>query len=91
MCGFVCVFPGKAPNIKTTGCDAADFSDYICELELQNQTVRCEINGDIKFRSLVLMDTGLADVGDGQTESYLKDMGMAGLASAWAMVRRSPI
>ena len=27
---------------------------------------------------------------DGQTESYLKDMGMAGLASAWAMARRRP-
>ena len=24
---------------------------------------------------------------DGQTEAYLKDMGMAGLASAWAMAR----
>ena len=28
---------------------------------------------------------------DSQTEAYLKDMGMAGLASAWAMVRRRPI
>ena len=27
-------------------------------------------------------------VGDGQTESYLKDMGMTGLASVWAMARR---
>ena len=27
-------------------------------------------------------------LGDGQTESYLKDMGMVGLASAWAMARR---
>ena len=25
---------------------------------------------------------------DGQTETYLRDMGMAGLASAWAMARR---
>ena len=25
-----------------------------------------------------------------QVESYLKDMGMAGLASAWAMARRRP-
>ena len=30
-------------------------------------------------------------LGDGQTEAYLKDMGMAGLASAWTMVRRRPI
>ena len=30
-------------------------------------------------------------LGDGQTETYLRDTGMAGLASAWAMVRRSPI
>ena len=30
-------------------------------------------------------------LGDGQTEAYLKDMGMTGLASAWAMARRSPI
>ena len=29
--------------------------------------------------------------GDGQTESYLIDTGMAGLASAWAMARRRPI
>ena len=27
-------------------------------------------------------------LGEGKTESYLKDMGMAGLASAWAMARR---
>ena len=27
-------------------------------------------------------------LGDGQTEAYLKDMGKAGLASAWAMARR---
>ena len=27
---------------------------------------------------------------DGQTEAYLKDTGMAGLASAWAIARRSP-
>ena len=30
-------------------------------------------------------------LGDGQTEAYLKDMGITGLASAWAMVRRRPI
>ena len=28
---------------------------------------------------------------DGQTEASLKDMGMAGLASAWVMARRRPI
>ena len=27
-------------------------------------------------------------LGDGQTEAYLKDMGMTGLASAWATARR---
>ena len=27
-------------------------------------------------------------LGDSQTEAYLKDMGMTGLASAWAMTRR---
>ena len=27
----------------------------------------------------------------GQVESYLKDMGMAGMASAWVMARRRPI
>ena len=27
-------------------------------------------------------------LGDGQTEAYLKDMGMMGLASAWAMASR---
>ena len=27
---------------------------------------------------------------DGQTEAYLKNMGKAGLASAWAMARRRP-
>ena len=27
-------------------------------------------------------------LGDGKTESYVKDMGMTGLASAWAMARR---
>ena len=26
-------------------------------------------------------------LGDGQTEAYLKDMGMTGMASAWAMAR----
>ena len=30
-------------------------------------------------------------LGDGQTEAYLKDMDMTGLASAWAMARRRPI
>ena len=30
-------------------------------------------------------------LGDGQTEAFLKDMDMAGLASAWAMARRGPI
>ena len=30
-------------------------------------------------------------LGDGQTEAYLKDTGMTGLAPAWAMDRRSPI
>ena len=34
--------------------------------------------------------TGVVCLGDGQTETYLKDMGMAGLASAWAMARRRP-
>ena len=29
-------------------------------------------------------------LGDDQTEAYLKDMGMAGLASVWAMARRRP-
>ena len=29
-------------------------------------------------------------LGDGQTEAYLKNAGMAGLASAWAMARRRP-
>ena len=29
-------------------------------------------------------------VGDGQTEAYLKDMDMTGLASVWAMDRRRP-
>ena len=30
-------------------------------------------------------------LGDDQTEAYLKDMGMTGLASACAMTRRRPI
>ena len=30
-------------------------------------------------------------LGDGQTEAYLKDMGMTGLASVWTMARRRPI
>ena len=30
-------------------------------------------------------------LGDNRTESYLKDMGMAGLASVWALARRRPI
>ena len=30
-------------------------------------------------------------LGDDQTEAYLKDTGMTGLASAWAMARRRPI
>ena len=29
-------------------------------------------------------------LGDGQTETYLKDTGMAGLVSAWTMARRRP-
>ena len=29
-------------------------------------------------------------LGDGQTEAYLRDTGMAGLAPAWAMARRRP-
>ena len=29
-------------------------------------------------------------LGDGQTEACLKDMGVTGLASAWAMARRRP-
>ena len=31
-----------------------------------------------------------ACLGDGQTEAYLKDMVMTGLASAWAIARRRP-
>ena len=31
-----------------------------------------------------------AYLGDGETASYLKDMGISGLASAWAMARRRP-
>ena len=30
-------------------------------------------------------------LGDGQTEAYLKDMGMTDLVSAWAMIRRRPV
>ena len=30
-------------------------------------------------------------LGDGQTEACLKDTGMTGLASVWAMARRRPI
>ena len=30
-------------------------------------------------------------LGDGQTEAYLKDMDMMGLASIWAMARRRSI
>ena len=30
-------------------------------------------------------------LGDGQTEAYLKDMGMVDLASVWAMATRRPI
>ena len=30
-------------------------------------------------------------LGDGQTEVYLNDMDMTGLASVWAMARRRPI
>ena len=30
-------------------------------------------------------------LGDSQTEAYLKDTGMTGLASAWAMARQRPI
>ena len=30
-------------------------------------------------------------LGDDQTEAYLKDMDMTGLAPAWAMARRRPI
>ena len=30
-------------------------------------------------------------LGDGQTEAYLKDMGMMGLVSVWTMARRRPI
>ena len=29
-------------------------------------------------------------LGDGQTESYLKDMAMTNMASAWAVARRWP-
>ena len=29
-------------------------------------------------------------LGDGQTEAYLKDTGMTGLASAWTMARQRP-
>ena len=29
-------------------------------------------------------------LGDGQTEAYVKNMGMTGLASAWAKARRRP-
>ena len=41
-----------------------------------------------------LEDTDMADLasvvclGDGQSEAYLKDMGVADLASAWAMARQ---
>ena len=30
-------------------------------------------------------------LGEGQTEAYLKDMSMTGLASVWVMARRRPI
>ena len=49
-------------------------------------------------RFVVASDGGLSEgyghdgpgvcLGDGQTEAYLKDTGMAGLASVWAMARR---
>ena len=29
-------------------------------------------------------------LGDGQTETYMKDMDMTGLASVWVMARRRP-
>ena len=29
-------------------------------------------------------------LGDGETEAFLKDMGMTGLAFTWAMARRKP-
>ena len=45
------------------------------------------------YHSLLLRSrpAGLVCLGDGQTEAYLKYMGITGLASAWAMARRKPI
>ena len=34
--------------------------------------------------------TDMDMTGDGQTEAYLRDTGMTGLTSAWAMARRRP-
>ena len=48
--------------------------------------VRCEVLSE-KYGH----DGPGACLGDGQTEAYLKDLGMAGLASAWAMARQRPI
>ena len=38
-----------------------------------------------------LEDMGMAGLGDGQTGAYLKDTGMTGLATVWAVARRRPM
>ena len=42
------------------------------------------------FSRKLLVNSDILDL-CGQTEAYLKDMGMTGLASAWAIARRRPI
>ena len=48
------------------------------------------MSGGILFEEYGYGGPGVC-LGDGQTEAYLKDMDMTGLASAWAMARRRPI
>ena len=45
---------------------------------------------ELIFRSPMFHDGTGVCLGDGQMETYLKDMGMTGLVSAWAMARRRP-
>ena len=45
---------------------------------------------ELIFRSPMFHDGTGVCLGDGQMETYLKDMGMTGLVSAWAMAGRTP-
>ena len=60
------------------------------EIESQNGEISSPINESLLSEGYGHGGPGVCP-SDGQTEAYLRDTGMTGLASAWVMARRRPI